>query len=211
MGTDPNSPDNRCLRDAMQRQIPVVYFLSTLRVIISPSFRHSSLVGTRIACGSSLRSEQPWGLRLKPCHLTDLSGVMRFERSRRGYIRHRSGMRFSRPMGDGARSSTCPDPRLLDAAHIVIDADEQLGQPVVSNGLPLTKLHYAAFDTHLIGIDPDFRIHVFDRLLEIHDGPFLELGLKGIAGQLIDRPRRLADHPDRERLAIRFEKFRKAA
>jgi len=31
----------------------------------------------------------------------------------------------------------------------------------------------AAFDFHLIGVDPDFRIHVSDRLLEIHDGPFL--------------------------------------
>ena len=32
----------------------------------------------------------------------------------------------------------------------------QLGQPVVSNGLPLTKIHHAAFDAHLIGIDPDY-------------------------------------------------------
>ena len=74
--------------------------------------------------------------------------------------------------------SHLPEPRLLDAAHIVVDADEQLGQPIVSNGLPLTKLHHAAFDAHLIGIDPDYRIHVSDRLLEIHDGPLLELGLK---------------------------------
>ena len=29
MGTDPNSPDNRWLRDAMERQIPVMYFLGT--------------------------------------------------------------------------------------------------------------------------------------------------------------------------------------
>jgi len=54
-----------------------------------------------------------------------------------------------------------------------MDADEQLGQPIVSNGLPLTKIHHAAFDANLIGIDPDFRIHVSDRLLEIHDRPFL--------------------------------------
>ena len=44
--------------------------------------------------------------------------------------------------------SHLPEPRLLDAAHIVMDADEQLGQPVVSNGLPLTKIHHAAFDAH---------------------------------------------------------------
>jgi len=77
--------------------------------------------------------------------------------------------------------SQIPEPRLLDAADIVMDADEQLGQPIVSNGLPLTKLHHAAFDAHLIGIDPDYRIHVSDRLFEIYDGPLLELGLKGIA------------------------------
>ena len=40
--------------------------------------------------------------------------------------------------------SHLPEPRLLDAAHIVTDAHEQLGQPVVSNGLPLTKIHHVA-------------------------------------------------------------------
>jgi hypothetical protein len=71
-----------------------------------------------------------------------------------------------------------------------MDADEQYGQPVVTNGLPLSKIHHAAFDANLIGIEPDYRVHVSDRLLEIHDGPFLELGLKRIAGTLIDLPRR---------------------
>ena len=106
---------------------------------------------------------------------------------------------------------TIPERRLLDAAHIVMDTDEQLGEPIVSNGLPLTKIHHAAFDAHLIGVDPDYRIHVSDRLLEIHDGPFLELGLKGIAGEVIQLPRRSEDWPDRDRLAIRFERYKKAA
>jgi hypothetical protein len=82
---------------------------------------------------------------------------------------------------------------------------------IVSNGLPLTRIHHAAFDADLIGIDPDFRIHVSGRLLEIHDGPFLELGLKGIAGTLIEMPRRSEDYPDRERLARRFEQFKRSA
>jgi hypothetical protein len=43
------------------------------------------------------------------------------------------------------------------------------------------KIH-AAFHTQLIGIDPNFRIHASDRLIEIHDRPLLELGLKGIVG-----------------------------
>src|SRR5205807_9807397 len=107
--------------------------------------------------------------------------------------------------------SHLPEPRLLDAAHIVMDAAEQLGQPIVSNGLPLTEIHHAAFDAHLIGVNPDYRTHVSDRLLEIRDGPFLELGLKGIVGQLIQPPRRNEDRPDRDRLALRFEQFKKAA
>jgi putative restriction endonuclease len=56
--------------------------------------------------------------------------------------------------------SGLPEPLLLDAAHIVADKDEQFGQPVVPNGIPLSKIHHAAFDAHLIGIDPDYRLHV---------------------------------------------------
>jgi len=106
--------------------------------------------------------------------------------------------------------SHLPEPRLLDAAHIVMDADEQLGQPIVTNGLPLSKIHHAAFDADLIGIDPDFRIHLSDRLLELHDGPFLEQGLKTMAGRLIRLPRRTDDYPERERLALRFDQFKRS-
>ena len=48
--------------------------------------------------------------------------------------------------------------------------DEQLGQPIVSNGLPLTKIHPTAFNAHLIGVDPDFRVHVSERLLDVIGG-----------------------------------------
>jgi putative restriction endonuclease len=53
--------------------------------------------------------------------------------------------------------SGLPEPMLLDAAQIASDRDELSGQPVVPNGIPLSKIHHAAFDTHLIGIDPDYR------------------------------------------------------
>jgi putative restriction endonuclease len=52
-------------------------------------------------------------------------------------------------------TSRLPEPRFLDAAHSVVDADEPLGQPIVSNELPLSKIHHAAFDANLVGIDPD--------------------------------------------------------
>jgi putative restriction endonuclease len=91
------------------------------------------------------------------------------------------------------------------------DADELLGQPVIANGIALSKIHHAAFDNHLIGIGPDGRVHVSEQLPMLHDGPLLEQSLKAIAGRLIRLPRSKQHHPDRERRAIRFEQFKRAA
>jgi putative restriction endonuclease len=93
---------------------------------------------------------------------------------------------------------------------MVTDKDERLGQPVVPNGIPLSKIHHAAFDAHLIGIDPDYRLHVSDRLLIQKDGPMLE-ALKRLNGANIFLPGRVKDRPDRDRLALRFERFQVAA
>ena len=106
--------------------------------------------------------------------------------------------------------SRIPEPLLLDAAHIVPDKDERLGQPVIPNGIPLSKIHHAAFDAHLIGIDPDYCLHVSDRLLSQSDGPMLE-ALKRLNGGTIHLPSRIKDRPDRDRLALRFERFKAAA
>jgi putative restriction endonuclease len=103
--------------------------------------------------------------------------------------------------------SGLPEPLLLDAAHIVADRDERWGQPLVTNGLPLSKVHHAAFDAHLIGVDPDYRIHVSDRLLARHDGEILQ-ALKALNGSAIRLPRREQDAPSRERLEFRFSQFK---
>lgn len=56
-------------------------------------------------------------------------------------------------------------PFRIDAAHIVADKDERFGQPAAPNGIPVSKIHHAAFDAHLIGIDADYRLHVSERLI----------------------------------------------
>jgi putative restriction endonuclease len=151
-----------------------------------------------------------WAHRRNRRHLRPLSAGTRFGKVKARL--HQASFRYAVLAAYGGRCaiSKLPEPRLLDAAHVIIDQHEQLGQPVIPNGLPLTKIHHAAFDANLIGIDPDFRIHVADRLLEIHDGPFLELGLKQIDRTLIEMPRRI-ERPDRERLAVRFERFKRSA
>ena len=75
----------------------------------------------------------------------------------------------------------------------------------------MSKIHHAAFDTNLIGIDPDFRIHVSDHLLALCDGPMLEQALKALAGRQMRLPDIQDLWPDRQRLELRFKQFRDAA
>jgi len=204
-------PINRWLLDAMQQQIPIIYFLGTspgrYQPII-PTFIvgwHPERLRVQLAFGALIGAS----VKAAPPDAQERRYALRGVKARLHQATFRDAVLAA--YGGRCAISHLPEPRLLDAAHIIMDADEELGQPIVSNGLPLTKIHHAAFDVHLIGIDPDFRIHVSDRLLELHDGPFLELGLKSIAGTLIDMPRRREDRPNRDRLVLRFEQFKKAS
>jgi putative restriction endonuclease len=103
-----------------------------------------------------------------------------------------------------------PERRLIDAAHIIPDGDQALGQPDIRNGICMSKVHHAAYDSGLIGIDPEFRIHVAERLLDLHDGPMFEFGVKALNGKQLRVPLDEWAQPDRDRLALRFETFRSA-
>jgi putative restriction endonuclease len=95
---------------------------------------------------------------------------------------------------------------LLDAAHIIPDADEG-GAASVPNGLSLCKIHHAAYDRNLLGIDPDYRVHIDKDLLIEIDGPMLQHGLKEMHGVTITIPNSKTQHPDKQKLAARFELF----
>lgn len=99
--------------------------------------------------------------------------------------------------------------RLLDAAHIVGDGEDG-GDPVVVNGLSLCKIHHAAYDSNLLGIAPDYVVHVNRELLEEQDGPMLKHGLQEMNERPLTVPSRRTHRPDRDRLAQRFEAFRAA-
>lgn len=94
---------------------------------------------------------------------------------------------------------------LLDAAHILSDAEG--GQPVVPNGLTLCKIHHAAYDRNILGIRPDYVVEVREDVLAEVDGPMLRHGLQDIHGWRLELPRRAADLPDRELLAVRYAGF----
>src|SRR5439155_834556 len=98
-----------------------------------------------------------------------------------------------------------PDNRALRAAHILSDVLEA-GEAAVQNGLSLCAIHHRAFDQNLVGVSPDYIVHVSRRLLEDEDGPMLDL-LKGFHEVPLQVPTRAADRPDREHLGARFAQF----
>lgn len=99
-----------------------------------------------------------------------------------------------------------PTPRLLDAAHIIPDSHEE-GVASINNGIALSKLHHAAYDRHLIGIDGDLTIHVSEEVMATKDGPLLETSIKGLNGSKLIIPITKKHHPNRDFLALRFEMF----
>ncbi len=210
MGADPNAYDNRLLKDAMERRVPILYFLG-----VAPG-RYQAFMSAFI------ESWHPNEAKVKVSFGDlDLSGIPKVSESglaRRYALRqvrqrlHQASFRGAviSAYGNRCALSGMPEPMLLDAAHIIADGNEELGHAIVPNGIPLTKIHHAAFDAHLIGIDPDFRVHVATRLLDQKDGPILQ-AMQGLHGQLIRLPIRPVDVPDRDRLAHRFEMFKAAA
>lgn len=99
---------------------------------------------------------------------------------------------------------------LLDAAHIIPDADG--GEPRVTNGLSLCKIHHSAYDRRFIGIDGNYVVHVKPALLDETDGPMLEHGLKRMNGcRLMALPRQKTERPDREALVTTFDLFQQSS
>jgi putative restriction endonuclease len=209
MGQDPNAADNRWLREAMESRVPIIYFLG-----VAPGY-YQACIPTFVT------GWDPTALKARIAFGVPREDTLEFPESTadRRYalrdVKHRLHQASFREAVIAAYDERCalsglPEPLLLDAAHIIADKDEQYGQPIVPNGIPLSKIHHAAFDSHLIGIDPDFRIHVSERLLTRRDGPLLE-ALKRLDKGGLHLPSRAKDRPDRERLAMRFEAFKAAA
>lgn len=98
---------------------------------------------------------------------------------------------------------------LLDAAHIIPDS-EPAGEPIVSNGIALCKIHHAAFDRNILGIRPDYHIEVREDILDETDGPMLLHGLQGLHNTKIQLPRADKSKPNPDLLNLRYKRFKEA-
>jgi putative restriction endonuclease len=93
----------------------------------------------------------------------------------------------------------------LQRTHIFRAQRADIGEAPAA---PTEGLAAKAFDANLIGIDPEYHIHITDELLAMTDGPMFEHGIKALAGKTIRLPGRSVDFPDKERLAERFANFK---
>jgi putative restriction endonuclease len=200
--------DNRALRAVHDLQVPIIYFIGTLPGYYKPVFpcfvTHDDPLARMVTV-------TPGALRgsIDEPVATPIEDPL----ERRYAVREtrvRLHQRRFRARVVPAYSSQCAicrlkELRLLDAAHIVGDVLET-GEPAVSNGLSLCAIHHRAFDQNLVGVSPDYVVHVSRRLRDDEDGPMLDL-LKGFHEMPLLVPQRVRDRPDRERLDVRFVRF----
>ena len=196
----------------MQNRLPLVYFhglVPSRYMAIWPVYVVGDAMGAlefSVTCEDaglidsafSLRDEgEPFGELKRSYAATEVQ-----RRIHQGAFRERVLLAYQR------RCAFCSlrHEELLDAAHIIPDS-ELHGEPVVSNGMSLCRLHHAAFDRLLLGVHPDYVIHVRPDILYEIDGPMLRHGLQGLQGQRIMVPRRRAERPDEGRLGVRWERF----
>jgi putative restriction endonuclease len=210
-GTDPEHRDNRGLKFAMQERLPLVYlhgvvpgrYVATWPVFIVDDRPDELSFSVAVDDGAHL------GLSATGPRVGEESDI------RREYVtavaRRRLHQRAYRERVIAAYQHQCAlcslrHDELLDAAHIVPDAHAE-GEPVVSNGLSLCRLHHAAFDRFFVGVRPDYVIEIRPDLLAESDGPTLRHAIQGLHGQRIILPRREAHRPSVSHLATRYDAF----
>jgi putative restriction endonuclease len=200
--------DNKALRAAYAQQTPLVYFVATRPGWYKPLYPCYIIADdptARRVLVSPGRMAGPIDER-EPVLFDD--PLERTYAVRETRVRlHQARFRGRILVAYSSRCAICrlKETRLLDAAHIVGDL-ERAGDPYITNGLSLCSIHHRAFDQDLVGIASDYKVHVSRRLLDDEDGPMLDL-LKTFHTKPIELPTKQAWRPDRERLALRFERF----
>ena len=207
-GTDPNHSDNRALRIAMQQQRPLAYFIGVAKGVYQAQFP--------VYVVAERPQEHAFLIAVDQAQrLVDPESVESLPVDRRSYLERLLRVRLHQPVFRArvlqAYEKRCAICRLqhtdlLDAAHIIRDADDG-GLPVVPNGLSLCKIHHAAYDRDIIGVRPDLVVQVRqDVLIEI-DGPMLKHGIQAMHGVQLAVPHQRAARPDPDRLEQRYEEF----
>jgi putative restriction endonuclease len=208
-GIDPNAWTNVAVRRAMELRRPIIYLYGITKGVYEPIFPVYVTGDDPAVLTFCLQADQPIDLANPDVISAPLVTPRREYRT--VAVKQRVHQHRFRELVLSAYRRRCAvctlrHTMLLDAAHILPDRDDR-GLPEVPNGLALCKIHHSAYDTNIIGISPDLRVHVREDILAEVDGPMLEHGLKAMDGHLIDVPRAADQRPNREFLDERFRLF----
>ena len=210
-GTDPRHPENVALRRAMEANLPLIWFQGIetgLYLPVAPVwFVHEEPTRHQFVVAFDEHQRDSWD-QTSDAQVIDL---------RRAYadrvVRERLHQPVFRERVLAAYENRCALCRLrhrelLDAAHIRSDAKG--GEPVVTNGIAMCKIHHAAFDNRFMAVRPNYEIEVRADVLVEEDGPTLKHALQGLHGRSIEVPRRRALRPSSALLEERYEEFLRA-
>jgi putative restriction endonuclease len=209
-GTDPSHPDNLALRRAMERRLPLIYLIA-----VDPGY-YDAVIPVYVSRDSPTSLEfilqADYAAWVADAQDSAMATVRR-EYATRAVLQRLHQQQFRRVVLSAYREQCCicrlKHLELLDAAHILEDHHPQ-GEPVVTNGLGMCKIHHSAYDANIIGVDPDAKVHVRKDILLEKDGPMLKHGLQDMAGSRLVLPRSAALRPNPEFLAERYARFRAA-
>ena len=212
-GNDPTFWDNVGLREAMKLKKPLVYLYGIAEGRYFVSFPAFIIRDNPSNLFFTIQIDEMESLiQQNVAEDSDATHYRRAYKTTTTNIRiHQTSFRERVLIAYQNQCSFCRlrHPELLDAAHIIGDKDD-LGDPLVINGLSLCKIHHAAFDNNIIGVTPDYKLQVRSDILSEIDGPMLKYGLQSMDGNQLILPYHKRDYPDPERLETRYERFRKA-
>lgn len=209
-GTDPMAWENVAVRNARRDRTPLIYFYGVVPGLYEafwpvyvdddePGRLTFHLAVDTVSVGSPTLFEGGSGAPLKAYATVTAKRRLHQRRFRELVISAYS-----------ARCTVCrfrKEP-LLDAAHILPDRDAR-GLPEITNGLSLCRIHHGAYDLGILGISPEYRVHIRRDVLEEKDGPMLLHGLQEMDNSAIVLPRKEEFRPNRDYLAERFGEFKK--
>jgi putative restriction endonuclease len=217
-GTNPNHPDNVGLRELMRNRIPIIYFyrlekgqyMAAWPCYILQDDIQSLTFTVAVDSMATLNSKKEQ--KLQTIEEDQATYARRYYLTSNTKIRlHQRSFRERVLRAYDNQCSLCQlkHTELLDAAHIIPD-NEELGLPIIQNGLSLCKIHHAAFDNNIIGINPDYHVKVRMDILNEIDGPMLKHGIQSLENQKMILPANTKNWPDKEKLDFRYNLFLKA-
>jgi putative restriction endonuclease len=210
-GANPDHPDNRALRQAMVAQVPLIWFQGVASGSYLPIYP-VWLADEEPGAQQFVVSVDEEALRLRrDLSLEDPDLVRSYaERVVKARL-HQPLFRQRVLLAYQNRCSICRlrHTRLLDAAHVL--ADTEGGQPIVTNGIAMCKIHHAAYDADIFGIDPTYKVGVRPDVMKELDGPTLRYTLQEINGSQIELPHRHSARPNPDLLEVRWQRFQQAS